>query len=460
MKAQLRNLIFLIVFGFLLLALASIYWTVLAHQDLTNRQDNPRRIRNEQQLQRGSIYDRHGRVLAASIPINEDGLLERVYASPAVVSGTGYYDYRFGASGIEAEFEDVLTGRFQERSTWQRFWDSLLNHQPTGYDLRSTLDLDLQQRLYKALDGRHGAAIAIHIPSGEILAMLSLPSVDPRQLEAKLLEKDPNEAVLLNRVLQGLYQPGSAIQALLLPLLLQNGYDLETPIEQTTNFELDTPYFDETESCAKNISLGDAFRNSCNLPFVTALGTSISGREFDTALWQWGFYRPTPIFRTDAAIPQPTPPFDENPDPNRAALAEAIGQGSLTITPLQMAWYYAAIANEGTAPPLTLVEAFRAPKDENWQDFILPQAGEPLLPNSLANTLREALQRDEQIFWHHGVGYSGNPIRRLQWFNAIVDLNNNNGSIVLVLVLEDTSTPDEAIDIALALLTVIQALEP
>ena len=183
MHRNLQQLKLLIIFGFALIGMSSVYWSVLA-PSLINRQDNPRR---NQWMQRGSILDRHGTVLAESIPTTYNGLYERQYAHPSVIAALGYD--RFGSSGLEAEFDAILSGVH----TPSRF-DLSQNHpEIVGANLQTTLDLNLQVFMAEALAEHQGAAIAVHVPSGEIRAMLSMSTLDPTQLAALALNGNADD---------------------------------------------------------------------------------------------------------------------------------------------------------------------------------------------------------------------------------------------------------------------------
>src|SRR5262249_35715504 len=92
--------------GFMLVALTLGYWQFFRQHDLLARATNPRTAGQAALVQRGRILDRTGTVLAEDAP-NGPG---RVYRSPADANVVGYHSERFGNSGIEARYDDYLSG--------------------------------------------------------------------------------------------------------------------------------------------------------------------------------------------------------------------------------------------------------------------------------------------------------------------------------------------------------------
>src|SRR5258708_16332122 len=89
----------------------------------------------------------------------------------------------------------------------------------------------MKSAISAALLGRRGAVIAIDVPSGAVLAMVSVPTFDPNTLDQAydVLLKDP-AAPLLNRVTQGLYQPGGSLETVILAAMLTDKADLNVPV--------------------------------------------------------------------------------------------------------------------------------------------------------------------------------------------------------------------------------------
>lgn len=148
--------------------------------------------------------------------INEDELKKLDKVS---YSGT----HHIGKTGVERFYEDELHGEvgYEEVETNARGRVLRVlkrNEAQSGKDIYLTLDYELQQVAKKALAGRRGAVVALVPDTGEILAMVSEPSFDPNLFVTGISFKaygelrDSIDQPLFNRVLRGLYPPGSTIK--------------------------------------------------------------------------------------------------------------------------------------------------------------------------------------------------------------------------------------------------------
>ena len=138
---------------------------------------------------------------------------------PVNYSGT----HHIGKTGIERFYEAELHGQVGyeevETNARGRISQVLKRTDPLpGKDVRLTLDVKLQQAAEAALAGRRGAVVAIDPSNGDVLAMVSQPSFDPNLFvtgigfKAYAELRDSIDRPLFNRVLRGLYPPGSTIK--------------------------------------------------------------------------------------------------------------------------------------------------------------------------------------------------------------------------------------------------------
>jgi penicillin-binding protein 2 len=128
-----------------------------------------------------------------------------------------------GKTGIEHFYEPELHGHVGyeevETNAQGRVMRVLRHQDPTpGKDLVLTLDAHLQMAAEKALGDRRGAVVALDPSSGDVLAMVSNPGFDPNLFVKGISFKqyaalrDSIDRPLFNRVLRGLYAPGSTIK--------------------------------------------------------------------------------------------------------------------------------------------------------------------------------------------------------------------------------------------------------
>src|SRR5919112_5869204 len=113
---------------------------------------NPLLVDEALTIPRGAIYDRDGVALARTI--FEDGVARRVYPESVSAEITGYFSpLLYGFSGLEASWDDELTGR-GGGNPFTRALESLRGLPQRGIDLHLTVDTDLQRRAHEALGER------------------------------------------------------------------------------------------------------------------------------------------------------------------------------------------------------------------------------------------------------------------------------------------------------------------
>ncbi len=159
---------------------------------------------------------------------------------PVAYSGT----HHIGKTGIERFYENQLHGEVGyeevETNARGRVLRVLKRTDPIpGKDIFLSLDVRLQEAAEKALAGRRGAVVAIQPQTGEVLAMVSQPSFDPNPFvtgigfKAYADLRDSIDRPLYNRVLRGLYPPGSTIK----PMVAVAGLDAGVVTPQTRVFD-------------------------------------------------------------------------------------------------------------------------------------------------------------------------------------------------------------------------------
>jgi cell division protein FtsI (penicillin-binding protein 3) len=287
----------------------------------------------------------------------------RVYPQGALagqVIGTVGTDHE-GLTGLEASEDDVIGGSDGEREVIQ---DALgqelerhtLTPATTGADLRLSIDASIQAETEKVLDGvgrtyqPDGAtAIVMNPRNSEILAMANWPGVDPRD------PADADPDALTNMATGFTYEPGSTFKAFTVAGALQE--KLVTP---QTRFDLapTIKVADRTieESHARgyvNYSVADILAYSSNVGAVT-IGLKLGATGFDKWIRAFGFGRPTGV-QFPGEEQGIVISVDDYSGSTMGNLP--IGQG-LSVTPIQMAAAYSAIASDGElcAPRLILDE--------------------------------------------------------------------------------------------------------
>ena len=241
-----------------------------------------------------------------------------------------------------------------------------------GGDLVLTLDLRAQLAAERALRGQTGAMVVLDVNTGAVLALASWPSYDLATLTAesyKRLAANKIQRPLVNRAVSGSYQPGSILKPLTALAALQSGALSATETITCTGSYRITPA-SKPIGCWKTeghgtVGMVQALSQSCNSYFIHAgmsagldhllpiLQAAGLGQETGLELGGSGGFLPSREWAatSPAHNRQPWSAFD-------TALL-SIGQGPVTITPVQAAVYTAAIANGGTVFRPYLVQSVR-----------------------------------------------------------------------------------------------------
>ena len=133
-----------------------------------------------------------------------------------------FNDQQVGLLGIEKEFDEELRGtvgyRYSEKDV-KGIVQDVLSIEPSikGKNIKLSIDIELQDKLYKEFKGRKGALIAIEPDTGFIRALISSPSYNPNffnnfKTEEITLLLQNNNSPLFNRAISGQYPPASTLK--------------------------------------------------------------------------------------------------------------------------------------------------------------------------------------------------------------------------------------------------------
>jgi penicillin-binding protein 2 len=277
-------------------------------------------------------------------------------------------DYE-GIAGIEGRFDELLRGRagvkaLRVNSQGYRHEERILQPTEPGATVRLTLDVQIQAAAERALarasgTATRGAVVVMDVQNGELLALVSLPSFDPNQFLGGMSREEfarLNDEKLRpqwNRTISGAYAPGSVFKPIVGLAALEAGVlDPDAKHAYPGYWPIGNRRIDDTAP-AGDYDFKRAFKRSSNAYFIDhglragrarivamaqrfGLGESTG---FDLGPEASGFL---PDDAHVAASRRKRDPWTET---KTAFLS--IGQGALTVSPLQMGVVTAAIANGG-----------------------------------------------------------------------------------------------------------------
>ena len=293
-------------------------------------------------------------------------------------------DY-IGKSGIERIYEKELRGKKglkvmlvdvhnREKGSYR---DGALDSLPVpGKDIYLSLDAELQAYGEQLMQGKRGAIVAIDPKTGQILAFVNSPSYDPNLLVGRARSEnyarmlhDPSKP-LVNRAAGGIYPPGSTFKTVNGMIALQSG-SIVPATQFHCNGQASTP-IPCTHYHVSSPDLANAVENSCNPYFYEAFKVTINNPKFGGIRKGLGYWQQMAFgfglghcFGTD--IPSETSGFIPGPQFydsryrvwNSVTIKSlGIGQGEITVTPVQLANVVAVIANEGYYYPPHFLLAF------------------------------------------------------------------------------------------------------
>ena len=297
-----------------------------------------------------------------------------------IVAKDPYYkpgDY-IGIGGIEKEYEKELRGhkgvKISLVDVHNRIVGSFQNGKYdttaiVGADITSSVDMDLQEYAEYLMQHMLGSVVAIEPSTGEVLAMVSMPTYDPGLLVGRIrnenylkLEKDSLKP-LFNRAVMAKYPPGSTFKLINSLIGLKEGV-----VSQNTYYYCYQGFHfgNITVGCHIHptpLNLIGAIQNSCNGYFCQEFRTIIDNPKYsdiDSSFDKWHDYVLSLGFgkKLYTDVPSELPGYVPTSDyynkyfrkggwKSLTIISLAIGQGELGTTLMQMANFSATIANRG-----------------------------------------------------------------------------------------------------------------
>jgi len=269
---------------------------------------------------------------------------------------------KVGKEGLERQYNDLLMGidgqRQVEVDSMGREHTQMRSKDFTpGNNLQLTLDLDLQAVAELAMEGRRGAVVALDPRNGEVLAMVSRPAFDPNLFTRRISRSDWKELTdnpdnpLMNRAIQAQFAPGSTFKPIVTIAGLETGM-LEP--DKTVSCPGGATFYGHYFKCDEvhgTVDLHRAIVHSCDTFFFT-VGNHIGIDRIAEYAELAGIGKKTGVDlpnEKDGLMPSPHWKLRVQREKWYAGetISVAIGQGAVTVTPIQLASVLGGLVSGG-----------------------------------------------------------------------------------------------------------------
>ena len=365
-----------------------------------------------------------------------------------------------GKTGLEKVYEDRLrpgTGCeiYITNSSGNKIETLAKTEATDGEDITTTIDIRLQDKIYKQLDGDNGLSVALNPKTGEVLALVSTPTYDSNDFikgfsdeEWNKLNSDTNNPMLVRY--QNTYVPGSSFKPITAAIGLTTGKmsaDEDygpSGLSWQNNSSWGNYRVTTLQTYSGPANLRNALIYSDNIYFAKS-ALKIGADTFAQQLLKIGFDTEMPF-----AINMDKSQFAENNTfASEVQLADTgYGQGKLLVNPLHVAAIYSAFVNEGN-----IVKPYIAYKEnataEYWIEGAFSKEAAETVRDDMIQTIENAngTGHEAKIDGVTLAGKTGTAEIKasqdddsgteLGWFNAFKVSDNPNDQLLIVNMIED-----------------------
>jgi len=279
--------------------------------------------------------------------------------------------FKIGKNGMEKVEEQRLRGRpgaarIEVTARGRLVRELTTRPDVSGAPLRTTIDAEPQSFVARRCGEQSAAVAVIDVPSGDILCFVSMPSYDPNSFsdgishaEWNMMAQDERHP-MINKVLQGLYPPGSTSKPMTAVALLKAGIDPEQRVNCQRAWRLGNAVFHCSGGPHGPIAMHQAIAKSCDIYFYQ-MALQAGVQNISPVARQFGMGE-----RFD--LPFPSQRYGTWPDPewlqrrfhrewqSYDTVNMSIGQGYVLVNPLQQAVMVSRIVSGRKVMPRIIAE--------------------------------------------------------------------------------------------------------
>lgn len=345
---------------------------------------------------RGRILDRNGNVFADNVSDSANNY-SRLFLQGKLASqliGKVGHDGK-GSMGLELTFDEKLRGvsglRVGVKDLYTRSRE-VAKAEP-GMSLVLTIDKNIQEIVERELkdgveefDAKSASAVVVEPYTGEILAMASYPTFDPNSKTQGVGRMSKNDIVSMS------YEPGSTFKVITAAAAIEN--KVVDPARVYENEGKCWKWNPKSEKICDTHIYGDmdmseAMVQSSNIVFAKIADEVGADRLYHMAR-SFGFGMPTSEFFAGEENGRLLKPYELKRD-DRTLKTMGFGH-AVSVTPIQMAMAYAAVANGGVLMEPMIVREWRDAQDSVIEKR-LPTPVRRVISESTASTIRSMLYR-------------------------------------------------------------------
>lgn len=314
-----------------------------------------------------------------------------------------------GREGMELAYEDWLAGVPGKRQVLKDRRGKLIKdvqvaqNAKAGKALALSIDLRLQYLAHRELrnallenDAKAGSLVMVDVKTGEVLAMVNHPTYNPNN------RRNLTPAAMRNRAMIDVFEPGSTIKPLSMAAALETGRWKPSDIVQVGNGTLQIGRYtirDVSRTQGSALDLTGILINSSNVG-MSKVAFDVGGEQLHHVFSNLGFGRDTGLGFPGERVGN-LPNHRKWREAETATLSYGYG---LSVTAVQLAHAYAALANGGGMTPLSMIRVDEKP------------SATQVVPADVAKTLQGMLQQvieaprgvfRAQVPGYHVAGKSG-----------------------------------------------------